>query len=211
MSEDDNFLSRWSRRKTQARTSPAEPAPPPVAPPEPAAATEAGAAASLPGEREALPPVESLTTESDFAPFMAPEVDAELRREALKTLFADPRFNVMDMMDVYVDDYSRPDPIPESWLAKMEQMSWRGDRGGRDREEAERRKAAEQAQAQAQAPGDAPTEDAPAGAAESPPAGEISDRTPVDAGAPPTGMGAATAADTPGAAIPPPKLRESSP
>ena len=64
-----------------------------------------------------------------------------MRRQALKTLFSDPRYNVMDMMDVYVDDYSKPDPLPESWLEKLEQVSRLGDRAGRDREEAQRRKA----------------------------------------------------------------------
>jgi len=30
-----------------------------------------------------------------------------LRRRALRTLFRDPRFNVMDGLDVYIDDYSK--------------------------------------------------------------------------------------------------------
>jgi hypothetical protein len=37
----------------------------------------------------------------------------------MKKLFADPRFNVRDAMDVYADDYSIPDPLPESMLRKM--------------------------------------------------------------------------------------------
>ena len=52
----------------------------------------------------------------------------------------------MDMMDVYVDDYSKPDPLPDSWLEKLEQVSRLGDRAGRDREEAERRKALAEAE-----------------------------------------------------------------
>jgi hypothetical protein len=93
--------------------------------------------------------VESLTPESDFTPFMSPEVDGGVRRQALKTLFSDPRYNVMDMMDVYVDDYSKPDPIPESWMGKLEQLSRLGDRAGRDREEAERQRASAQEVAEA--------------------------------------------------------------
>ena len=53
----------------------------------------------------------------------------------------------MDMMDVYVDDYSKPDPIPASWMDKLEQLSHLGDRGGRDRAEAERQRALAEAQA----------------------------------------------------------------
>ena len=58
-----------------------------------------------------LPPVESLVFDSDFTPFLQPKVDETVKRQALKKLFQDPRFNVMDRLDVYIDDYSLPDPI----------------------------------------------------------------------------------------------------
>jgi hypothetical protein len=45
----------------------------------------------------------------------------------LKTLFQDPRFNVMDGLDVYIDDYSKPDPLPEGWLEKMNQVARLGE------------------------------------------------------------------------------------
>ena len=123
MSQDD-FLSRWSRRKHQARKgeAPAEPAPLPAAPvaeaPDAEAQKPAVAADSPP-----LPPVESLTKDSDFTAFMKPEVEPGLRNEALKTLFSDPQFNVMDGLDVYIDDYSKPDPLPAGWLEKMTQVA----------------------------------------------------------------------------------------
>lgn len=142
---EDNFLSRWSRRKVEARAGVAE-APPPAAPVA-APAADAMPPESAPAEPAPLPPVESLTPESDFTPFMNPEVDGETRSKALKALFADPHFNTMDMMDVYVDDYSKPDPIPASWMDKLEQLSHLGDRGGRDRAEAERQRALAEAQA----------------------------------------------------------------
>jgi hypothetical protein len=119
---DEDFLRRWSRRKTEARKAgeleePREPedAAKPVAtlPAQPAA----------PVAETPLPPVESLTPDSDFTPFMRPKVDGGLRNQALKTLFADPRFNVMDGLDVYIDDYSKPDPLPEGWLEKMSQVA----------------------------------------------------------------------------------------
>jgi hypothetical protein len=37
----------------------------------------------------------------------------------MKKLFTDPRFNVMDGLDIYIDDYSIADPIPESMLRQM--------------------------------------------------------------------------------------------
>jgi hypothetical protein len=186
---EENFLSRWSRRKTQARAPDRED--PPAAAASPATAPAAPLPApAVPAEPAPLPPVESLTPQSDFAPFMAPEVDGDLRRQALKTLFTDPHFNVMDMMDVYVDDYSKPDPLPESWLAKLEQVSRLGDRAGRDREEAERRRALEEAgQAQPPAPEAASGPETAADAAPEPlpePAGEI---LPAEAPIPPLPSG----------------------
>jgi hypothetical protein len=72
--------------------------------------------AATSGERvtveAALPPIDSLTPQSDFTPFMRPDIDPKLRTAALHKLFSDPRFNVMDGLDVYIDDYSKPDPIP---------------------------------------------------------------------------------------------------
>lgn len=116
---DDRFLSRWSRRKTEAKS----------AVPEPAPAAQAVLVTPSPAAPEAppLPPVESLTIDSDFAPFMQPGVDAALRRTALKTLLADPRFNVMDGLDVYIDDYSKADPLPEGWLEKINAVARLGD------------------------------------------------------------------------------------
>lgn len=147
---DDPFLSRWSRLKRTAKAAPAG------AQAAPKAEAAAGAPVAPPhsppadAEREPapLPPVESLTPESDFSPFMGAEVDENLKRRALKTLFQDPRFNVMDGLDTYIGDYSQPDPLPDGWLEKMGQMAHLGDRPARLEEE---RKAAEEAQAAAAA------------------------------------------------------------
>ena len=110
----EGFATRWSRRKVEAR-EPAKPstAPAPAAPPP---------AQLSPAPAEPLPPVESLTPESDFARFLQPDVEEGVKRQALRKLFSDPHFNVMDGLDVYIDDFSKPDPIPESWYAKLNQM-----------------------------------------------------------------------------------------
>ena len=50
---------------------------------------------------------------------MARGVTAEVKNAAMKKLFADPHFNVMDRLDTYIDDYSIADPIPESMLRQM--------------------------------------------------------------------------------------------
>ena len=63
--------------------------------------------------------VAQLTSESDFSAFVARGVDQAVRRSALKKLFADPHFNVMDKLDMYMDDYNVPSPMPEGMLASL--------------------------------------------------------------------------------------------
>lgn len=105
--QDENqekFFSRWSRLKREAETNPPESRKP------------------VTGEDPpALPAVESLTPESDYSAFLHPKVDEKLRRAALKKLFSNPHFNVMDGLDVYIDDYGKPDPIPPDMLKRLNQ------------------------------------------------------------------------------------------
>lgn len=101
----EEFLSRWSKRKQELRAE--AQAPRPVQPP--ATATPA----------PELPPVEKLTMDSDYSGFFHPKVDEALRRNALKKLFSDPHFNIMDGLDTYIDDYSITEPIPAAMLAEM--------------------------------------------------------------------------------------------
>lgn len=113
-------LRRWSQRKLEAqRAEPQAKAEPAAAPFTPPAAPAPPVANSSP--HAALPPIESLTPESDFTAFFSggTPVDDALKRAALKTLLRDPRFNVMDGLDTYIDDYTREDPIPESVLRRM--------------------------------------------------------------------------------------------
>jgi hypothetical protein len=79
----------------------------------------AGRAGHRDARRASVPPVESLTLASDFKPFLSAKVDESVKREALRKLFTDPHFNVMDGLDTYIDDYSKPDPMPEGLLDKL--------------------------------------------------------------------------------------------
>ena len=114
----ESLLSRWSRRKHEAAREKSVPAAAPaiVPPVEPVATPVEAPAAPV---AEPLPPVESLTLDSDFTAFMSPKVDEDVKRAALRKLFSDPRFNVMDGLDVYIDDYSKPDPMPDGLLEKL--------------------------------------------------------------------------------------------
>jgi hypothetical protein len=116
MSREDKerFLSRWSRRKLGVAKEAAAAKP---APPLPAAASPAIAQGAAKPE---LPPVDTLKgLASEYQGFLRPEVDEKLRQAALKKLFRDPHFNVMDGLDTYIDDYSKPDPIPDAMLKTL--------------------------------------------------------------------------------------------
>ena len=105
MSEEKlDFLRRWSRLKREAASSS-----PPVK--------------TIPEEKpDQLPPLESLNFDSDFKAFMHSKVADVVKRAALKKLFADPRFNVMDGLDTYIDDYTKSEPISQELLARIEQV-----------------------------------------------------------------------------------------
>ncbi|MFM7000140.1 MAG: DUF3306 domain-containing protein, partial [Limnohabitans sp.] len=60
-----------------------------------------------------------LTPESDFSSFMSQGVAPEVRNAAMKKLFTDPHYNVMDGLDIYIGDYNIPDPLPAGMLHKM--------------------------------------------------------------------------------------------
>lgn len=97
----------------------------------PAVSPAALATGSEPSSAPATPPTEpsekllllddvkALTQASDFKPFMAKNVGADVRNAAMKKLFTDPHYNVMDGLDIYISDYSIADPIPESMLRQM--------------------------------------------------------------------------------------------
>lgn len=134
MVADDSFLSRWSRRKALAREGVAPPAEPVAAPAAPA--VTAGVVEKAPA-LEPLPPddppapvataeppptmedVARLDRESSFARFVKPDVAPDVKSAALKKLFSDPHFNVMDGLDIYIDDYGKPDPMPASMLRQL--------------------------------------------------------------------------------------------
>jgi hypothetical protein len=130
---DDGFLARWSRRKAKAQQGlPVAPeaAPPPAASVVRSDSVETAPAAPLPTDPQtALQPAEppptlddvaSLTKDSDFKRFIAPDVDPGVKNAAMKKLFAsDPHFNVMDGLDVYIDDYSKFEPVPQSMLRQL--------------------------------------------------------------------------------------------
>lgn len=144
MSDDESFLGRWSRRKVQARSQPAalsaedgvQQAPAPsdaatdievagqsVEVTSAAEASEAEASDAKAGsesQAKALPSLDSLHgLDSEYGDFLKPEVGEDTRRAALKKLFADPHFNEMDGLDVYIDDYGKFEPMPAAVASSL--------------------------------------------------------------------------------------------
>jgi hypothetical protein len=137
----EHFFSRWSQRKQAVAKG--LPVAEPAAPTGPVASSglpgtsepvqrfraapqelDPGAAEAKSGETpaEPLPSLDdarALTPTSDFQPFMRPGVTADVRNVAMKKLFTDPHFNVMDGLDIYIGDYNTPDPMPAGMLQKM--------------------------------------------------------------------------------------------
>ena len=116
----DGFLGRWSKRKAGKEDVSLEKK---VEIPK-----EASQTTSIEGAQEAAPPPVTLEDvvkidrfDPDFSAFMKPDVDPAVQQAALKKMFTDPHFNIMDGLDIYIDDYSKPDPLPPGMLERMVQ------------------------------------------------------------------------------------------
>lgn len=110
------FFHRWSRLKQAAAEHPA---------PEAAANVTLSVAAENHTDQTAVPvptmaDVALLGPDADYAPFMVKAVDRAVQRSALKKLFADPRFNVMDRLDIYMDDYNVASPMSATMLSGLQ-------------------------------------------------------------------------------------------
>ncbi len=120
----EDFFTRWSKKKSDAATAvDAE-----------VSATDI-AAHSLTETRSndedhAIPDavakplptqddVAKLTHDSDYSAFMSQGVDESVKRSAMKKLFTDPHFNIMDGLDIYIDDYNKFEPISPELLASL--------------------------------------------------------------------------------------------
>jgi hypothetical protein len=117
----DGFLSRWSKRKAGKDEEMEK------------VGEEAVEPSTLPAiEEPALPPVTLEDVEKidrfdpDFSAFMRPDVDPRVQQAALKKMFSDPHFNVMDGLDIYIDDYSKPELLPPEMLRGLVQSDLLG-------------------------------------------------------------------------------------
>ena len=116
MAEAVDFVARWSRLKRRAQAGPRDvgirsgTARPTLhqAEPQPEVQSSAAAAAQPPvvKQDEALPPIETLGKESDYTPFMRPDIPDVLRNAALRKLWqSDPVFANLDGLVDYAEDF----------------------------------------------------------------------------------------------------------
>lgn len=126
---EEGFLARWSRRKRAAEAGrpaaePEAPAPVVVVPPAGAVSSASAAPASAVAEPAgrpsepafdlaSLPPVESLTAESDITAFLRKGVPEALKRAALRRAWAlDPAIRDFVGPADYAWDFNAPDGVP---------------------------------------------------------------------------------------------------
>jgi hypothetical protein len=122
MNDPENFLDRWSRRKLATEDAAKEPAPVPSS----ADASEKSLADIEPQTQEdelsapanpvfdlaSLPPLESISAETDIRAFLAPGVPAELTRAALRRAWrADPKIREFVGLAESAWDFNAPDSM----------------------------------------------------------------------------------------------------
>ena len=126
MSEPENFLTRWSRRKvsTTERDQPEQDAAPAVAPDVEARACEEkkSDAADTESQKDAavpafdpltLPPIESIDASTDISAFLQSGVPAEMTRAALRRAWAaDPTIRDFIGLSENSWDFTAPNAIP---------------------------------------------------------------------------------------------------
>ena len=122
----EGFFSRWSRRKAGKEKEgevdqqlDLKKAVAPTADISPAPQENSSTQTPPPVTLEDVEKIDRFAP--DFSAFMKPDVDPAVQQAALKKMFSDPHFNVMDGLDIYIDDYSKPDPLPQGMLERMAQ------------------------------------------------------------------------------------------
>ena len=114
---NESFLQRWSRLKAApeapAHAVYAEHVLPTAGAPH--AETETAPATPLPTLADAA----MLDADSDYSAFVARGVNPDVRRLAMKKLFADPHFKCIDGLDIYMGDYNLASPVSPAMLASL--------------------------------------------------------------------------------------------
>ena len=119
----ESFLSRFHRRKTEARSDPVAEEAPTAEPIEDQVSAQEepivdDAIQEQPTDAD-MPPIESLNEKSDYSPFMSPKVSEVLRNKALRKLFHSSSLNVIDELDEYIEDFTTFEPLGDIVTSDM--------------------------------------------------------------------------------------------
>ena len=117
---DEPFLQRWARRKAEAASPVADPAPPDIetasldnAPPVPARPSDEDETSGI--DLSTLPDIDSLDETSDFSVFMQDGIPDALRTRALNRLWRlDPSFGHVDGLLDYGEDFTGTGLVAEA-------------------------------------------------------------------------------------------------
>jgi len=150
VTSEEGFFRRWARLKSHGGAPAPEampvPAPAPAPTPAPVPVTTAAAEGEADAPPAPLPTLEDaarLTPDADFSAFVAKGVDKSVQRLALKKLFADPHFNAIDGLDMYMNDYNKASPLSPGMLASLKHAPGVLSRLLEDRQEGEEAAAAQ--------------------------------------------------------------------
>lgn len=118
---EESFLQRFHRRKLEARGLTVAPETPTPSGPELKDAGEDTSPHEPPPELTDtdMPPLDSLTEESDYTGFLSDKVSESLRRAALRKLFHSSAFNVIDELDDYAEDFTTFEALGDLVTAEM--------------------------------------------------------------------------------------------
>jgi len=108
---NEDFIGRWSRRKQQALLQQKDASKIAMATPDTIDAPQLTDAD--------MPPIDSLTEDSDYSGFLSPKVSEALRKQALRKLFHSPAFNICDGLDDYDGDYTSFEKLGDLITADM--------------------------------------------------------------------------------------------
>lgn len=86
-----------------------------------------------------MPPIESLSSDSDISGFFSEGVSAALKKAALRHVFLQPKYNVRDGLNDYDGDYTVFEPLGDTITSDMK---WHTARKERERLEAQAREQA---------------------------------------------------------------------
>jgi hypothetical protein len=115
----EDFFTRWGRRRDEVGSETAAPAVPASEDGVPAAVAQPVAGPALDQPAPTMEEVGALTHDSDFSRFVARDVDENIKRSAMKKLFSNPHFNVMDGLDTYIENYNSFEPISPAMLQSL--------------------------------------------------------------------------------------------